>query len=476
MHSLLRWLAFGILACIAGCAQTSWPGLPDLPQKDWLKSDKKESPKDAEKIPIYSADKTLGIDDLVWLAIQQSPIISKGSINLEVQEIQKRDAQWSYLPEMHLYYTISNNVTRKNEGNPQVKGQDYGETAYQLSFGGQFRNPVATYFNNKAQDELEQVAVVTQRKGIADVIRDIARALLQINLQEETISILEQQLGHAHKKSEYASEKEKNHYDPWNSSTLNEDIEKDLELRLRETRLALTVQRTRLKQLVGVDLNRSLKVDAKSVFKFLDLFKPDSLNWKNCWDNTEDRYLLRQQIRLEQANVMLAWAQYMPNIGIAVNENAPNGQAQPAEGQTDEFVHLTIDLPLLDWGHRWRMAEISGARKRQRQIDEIQRERDYRERWTGFEQELLLARARLDRREHAVQNARKRAESLEVAFKHGVVDRSALYDFANRELESRFAVLHAQLQLAECKLGWAHFASFISNHFLGKAGYQQDQK
>ncbi len=237
----------------------------------------------------------------------------------------------------------------------------------------------------------------------------------------------------------------------------------------------LATDRTTLKQLVGLDLKSALKLDAASVFGLLDKFDPAGLDWKKCWDGTEERYLLHQQVRLENANILLAWAQYVPNINIGINESPPNGQSQPYDGQSDQFLHLTFDFPLLDWGHRWRMADIASARKRQGQIDEIQRERAYGEQWLLQEQKYMLAQARLERSRKAAENAAKRLQTVEVAYRNGTADMVFLTDAVSRDLESRVQVLNAECELGLQKLAWMHMASRLGRHYLGQAGYEKEQ-
>ena len=473
MHKHIYLLFFCALLCLSACSPRNYEGLPSLPQRDWLNTAEKsqtEESSNAEDLQIYAPDKTHTFEDLVYLAIQQSPVISRGSINLEVQEIVKRDAKWKYLPEMHLLYTITNNITQYNKGDKRYAREGYGETKYQVAYSGRFQNPVATYFTVQAQDELMQVAVVTQRKAIGEVIRNIAETLLLMDQHERSISLLEEQLAVAVKKQDAEHIREKYQKNLLNPASLSEDHVQDLELRLRETRMELTLERSRLKQLVGLNMEQKLSVDAHSVYDVLNRFQPQNLRWQDCWERTDDRYLLRQQVRLEEANIMLAWAQYTPNINIVFNENAPNGQSQPTGAKTDTFLHLTFDFPLLDWGSRYRKAAMSRARKRQRQLDEIQRQREFGQRWLRMEMELVLAEARAERRRHAVDSAARRHEAVHVSYANAAADMRTLAQFQQTELDRRLAALEAENAVASARLAWMYFSSELSTHFLGNSG------
>lgn len=465
----LRCIVLALVLALSGCATTAYEGLPDLPEKDWLspKAENAAGRVEQSEVEFYQPDKVHSFQDLVYLAIQSSPVISHGRINLEVQQISRRDAVWKYLPEMHLLYTISNNITKYNQSQVGQFDDSYGKTQYQVSFTGVFNNPVATYFNVEAQNELMQVAISTQRKAIVDCILNIADMLLLIDLKEKSIKNLKEMLVLAEKMRDFSEARDKFSPNLYAPASQSEEFLQDMRLRLRAMEIELSLHRSQLKLLVGIDMTKALKVDPSGVYEVLAAFSPEQLDWQQCWEQTEERYLLRQQVRLEEANVYLAWAQYVPNISMVLNENPPNGQSQAAGAQTDQFFHLTFDFPLLDWGHRYRMAAMSGARKRQRMLDEIQRQREYGQRWVTMEQQLLLAQARVEQRKFAEQAAQKSADAMQVAFKNGTVALSDMIGMQQGANEKRLLALQAAYDAAKAKLSWMYFSSELSKFFLG---------
>lgn len=473
MRDLLRILAFFFFILLPACS-TNYPGLPSLPMKDWLTSDKSESSPKRQEFDIYSPDKIMTMDDLVWLAIQQSPAINSGNINLEIREVGKRDAKWQYLPEMNLVYHITNNMTKYNEGT-RYAGRNYGETTYEVTFSGSYRNPVTTYFNVKAQDELLQSAIVVQRKLIADVIYQIGAALLRMNALEKNLETLEKRLVEENKRVE-ASDIHAKQSSEASYSSLVDDMVVSTELQHRETKMQLTLERTKLKQLVGLDLKQALKVDTESVFSLLNTFNPEPDEWKKYWSGTEENYLLGQQVKLESANILIAWASYLPNVGINVNESPGKGQSQSADAQSDQFLHLILSFPLLDWGRRLRQAESASLRQRQRRLDIVQRTREYEQQWDEMEQKLLLARTRQERWEYALKKAERRTEAMEIGHRHGDVGIDRLVEQKERVLNDEMALTKAVTEVAQTKLSWMHLAAGLSHHYLGLAGYERDKK
>ena len=469
LETSLHYLLLVFTLLLSGCGSAAYEGLPNLPEKDWLtpKAEKSEASSTTTEFEFYQPDKVISFKDLVYLAIQSSPVISRGRINLEVQQIARRDAMWRYLPEMHLLYTISNNITKYNESQMGKYDDTYGKTQYQVSFTGVFNNPVATYFSVQAQDELMQVAVSTQRKAISECILNIANLLLLIELKEKSIASLKKMLRLAERRRDFEQTRQKFAPNIFAPAALSEEALQDIRLRLRTAEMELALNRSQLKLLVGIDVSKSLKVDPAGVHEMLATFSPRDLDWQNCWNQTEDRYLLRQQVRLEEANVYLAWAQYVPNISMVLNENPPNGQSQAAGAQTDQFFHLTFDFPLLDWGHRYRMAAMSSAKRRQRMLDEIQKQREYGQRWVTMEQQLLLAEARAEQRTFADQTAQKNFEAMQIAFDHGTVGLGALVDAQQSGIEKSLMAHQSAYDAAKTKLDWMYFSAELTKFFLG---------
>ncbi len=95
--------------------------------------------------------------------------------------------------------------------------------------------------------------------------------------------------------------------------------------------------------------------------------------------------------------------------------------------------------------------------------------------WLLQEQKYMLAQARLERSRKAAENAAKRLQTVEVAYRNGTADMVFLTDAVSRDLESRVQVLNAECELGLQKLAWMHMASRLGRHYLGQAGYEKEQ-
>lgn len=472
IHSAMALLFLASVICLGGCSGQAPLLFPELPRKDWL-GEEKSAP--VQKVDaIYSPDKRLTFTDLVYLAIQQSPVLERSSVNMDIQQIALTSARWKALPEVHLIAVISNNLTQYNQGKLNKNAQkDYGKTKYQISYTGVFNNPVATYFDVQAQKELMSIAIATHKNVIGKCINQIADLLVQIRAKEAVIASLKDSLEIARRSKGYADASSAYKADIWNGPDAQDDIVRDRLLQVDTAHMELTILRNQLKLLVGVDRNQQLLLDTNSVVPAINSFVLEQLSWEDCWEKSTDRYLLAQQVRLHDAGIMLAWAQYVPNISFVVNESPPNGQAQPANAETDQFLHVSLNFPLLDWGLRYRNAEQSRAKKRQSRLDEIIKRREYQQRWFMAEDQLKLSRARLRQCEHALGSAEKRLKAVQISFDHGGSSMPELSRAQQAVQDARMARVNAEAAVLKNQLGWLDLSQSMQNSFLENASGEE---
>lgn len=472
------FLLFFFCLTLCACSVPLEP-LPHLPRKDWLNpQDSQTYSKTVSGGVTYAPDKIFSFRELIYLAIQQSPILAKSRVNLDVQKIAVSDARWNALPEVHLLAVISNNITQYNQSladkaNAQAAKRhttsaykDYGKTAYQISFTGVFNNPVATYFNVQAQNELMDIAITKHKEVVGDCINQIANILIKINGKLNLKQNLEKYLEDLQKNKMYKEISEQYHVDFMDSISSAADMADDLALQIDAVGMELTTLRNQLKRFVGLDRMQKLKVDLKNIESIIESYSFTSLDWEQSWESTPTRLMLAQQIRLHDAGIMLAWAQYVPTISFVVNENPPRGQSQPVGAETDQFLHVTLNFPLVDWGHRYRQSATSRERKRQSRLDEMIQRDTYHDSWCNAEEQLALSEARLKQREHAVLNAERRLKIAEAHWESGTILLPALNSLRKQYYDAKNAAIEARTNMLLMKLQWMKLAQTLLHKFI----------
>ncbi|MFT3958429.1 MAG: TolC family protein [Desulfovibrio sp.] len=461
-----------VAALLAGaCSNKAGLKSPELPAKHWLEEAPGVPVENKAKLEaavpnLYDPKKVFSFEDCVFLTIQQSPALVNSAVNIEIKRLAQTDAVWKYLPEPHMNFTVSNNLTRYNMDNKDTPS-DYGQTRFRVGFYAAFPNPMATYFEHKVQTAMVNLAISTHRKAVGKAISKIGEAYLQLQAQQKIVEAQKELLPLGKELVDYWKKVEA--VDGRQGVSLNMAIQhqRELELKLEQTKMREIMQRTQLKILAGVEPQQRLEVDTKSADSVLAGFDGHKLTWEERWPATEDDLLLRGQVTLGDYNIMVAWAQYMPTMSIAVNNSPPSGQYQPANGSEDTFLHLTFDFPLIDWGRRYRGVQTARMGKAQAFHELARKRTDYSNKWLQSEQRVALAETELKLAKTRLDTASMQYKEAQISFHEGIAQ---LPDMASKQedmVQARIAYINAELDYKLAQLEWMDLSNSLAQRFLG---------
>ena len=444
---------------------------PELPARHWLTEvpgvpvERKENLATAVQ-NLYDPTRSFRFEDAVYLAIQQSPMLVNSAVNIEIKRLALTDSLWKFLPEPRLILSVTNNLTRSNEDTRYVSG-DYGQTKLDVGFRCDFPNPIATYFENDVQRGMVNMAISTHRKAVGEAIYNIAKMYLKLrslhDIQEAKKAVLP--LGKEMKN--YWQEVEAIEGRQGVQVNLADEHTRELELTVEKTKMETTMERTRLKILAGVDAHHKMTVDVASADSILKGFDGYALKWEDRWTKTEDDLLLRGQIKLADYNIMVAWAQYMPLMSLEVNKQPPAGQAQPSGGEEDVFLHLNFDIPLIDWGHRYRGVQTARMQKAQAFHEMARKRTEYSNRWLQAEQAVALADTQRKIAKTRFTTAELQYKEADIAFREGIEEMPVVTSLHEQMANARIAVIEAELQYKIALLDWMYLANVLQERFLG---------
>ena len=466
---LLLMLTAALLA--GACSKKAGLKSPELPAKHWLEEApgvpiENKSKLEAAVPNLYDPKKVFSFEDCVFLTIQQSPALVNSAVDIEIKRLAQTDAVWKYLPEPHMQFTVSNNLTRYNMDNKDTPS-DYGQTRFRVGFYAAFPNPMATYFEHQVQTAMVNLAISTHRKAVGKAITKIGEAYMQLQAQQQIVEAQKELLPLGKELVDYWQKVES--VDGRQGVSLNLAIQhqRELDLRLEQTKMKEIMQRTKLKILAGVEPQQRLEVDTRSADSVLAGFDGHKLTWEERWPATEDELLLRGQVKLGDYNIMVAWAQYVPTMSIAVNNNPPAGQYQPVSGTEDTFLHLTFDFPLIDWGRRYRGVQTARMNKAQAFHALARQRTDYSNHWLQCEQRVALAQTELKLAKTRLDTASMQFKEAQISFHEGIVQ---LPDMANKQedmVQARIAFINADLDYKLAQLEWMTLSNSLAERFLG---------
>ena len=466
---LLLMLTAALLA--GACSKKAGLKSPELPAKHWLEEAPGVPVENKSKLEsavpnLYDPKKVFSFEDCVFLTIQQSPALVNSAVDIEIKRLAQTDAVWKYLPEPHMQFTVSNNLTRYSMDNKDTPS-DYGQARFRVGFYAAFPNPMATYFEHQVQTAMVNLAISTHRKAVGKAISKIGEAYLQLQAQQKIVEAQKELLPLGKELVDYWQKVES--VDGRQGVSLNLAIQhqRELELRLEQTRMKEIMQRTKLKILAGVEPQQRLEVDTKSADTVLAGFDGHKLTWEERWPATEDELLLRGQVKLGDYNIMVAWAQYVPTMSIALNNSPPSGQYQPVSGSEDTFLHLTFDFPLIDWGRRYRGVQTARMNKAQAFHELARKRTDYSNQWLQSEQRVALAETELKLAKTRLDTASMQFKEAQISFHEGIVQ---LPDMASRQeemVQARIAYINADLDYKLAQLEWMSLSNSLAQRFLG---------
>lgn len=444
---------------------------PELPAKHWLDEApgvpvENKAKLDAVLANLYDPDKSFTFDECVFLTIQQSPMLVNSAVDIEIKKVALTDAVWKFLPEPRMTLTITNNLTRLNTDRNDTPG-DYGRTKVNVGFEAAFPNPVKTYYEHKVQKIMVNLAIATHRKAVGEAIYNIAAAYLKLRAQRDILAAQKELLPVGKELIDFWRAVESVEGRQGVAVNLARQAQREKELVVEKTGMQEVMDRTRLKVLAGVDPQQRFNVNTDSADTILAGFDGHKLRWEDRWQDTEDDLLLRAQVKLADYNIMVAWAQYIPNMTLQVNSYPPAGQYQPSGGEEDTFLHFVFDFPLLDWGRRYRGVQTARMQKAQAFHEMARKRTDYSSKWLEAEQAVALARTELELQKTRFETAEMQFKEARIAFDEGTVELPDVVSMREAMVVARIDYIQAQLEYDLAQLKWMYVANVLQERFLG---------
>ena len=463
-----------LCAFIGACASSkATRKSPELPPRHWLgetpglpfRSDDKGELHATVPLFLYSPEKRYNFEDCVYLAIQQSPLLVKSSIQLEMKYLKEKDAAWQYAPEVHMQLTSAINLTHYNDGNPYNYG-DYGRTIFRTRFYASIPDPFTTYFTNKARQVMTNIAVLGHRKAIGMAIWEIADNYLQLTAQKRIRDELAKLPDVAKESTTY--------WKAMNASaggyTIDTDIalqhEKQVTLQQDKTRHIEKMILMRLKTLLGLSSDQQLETDLQHNDSIFRDFDGRALYWEDRWALSEEYMTEKMGILLQDYNIMLAWAQYIPTMSLDLNTYPPMGQAQPLNGREDYFLHFGFDFTLLDWGRRYRGVQSARMDKALAFQSMAEKRTKYENSWSQCRQGYEMALTNKDLAKGALLSAELKQQKADIEYKGGNLSLPELTESKEAVIQARVSLIEAELAVQQAELNWMHLAGTLEERFM----------
>jgi len=470
-HTLACTLIISAFLASACSSQKVTQASPELPPKYWIAEslDADSIAKPKTEIPsLYNSTKVFSFTDCVYLTIQQSPLLVNSAIEIDSSKLKLIDAVWQYVPEPKMRIGISPNLTQRNHDS-ELKPHNYGDVDFEVGFYATLNNPVMSYYNHNIQEISVDIAIAAHRQVIGETIRKIAAMYLEVEAQYK----IEQ----AHKK---IIDIRKNTTAYWNKleaidgqqgTKLEIAIQSEHEAQLihKKSLMITNILKTDLKVIAGVNTQNPFEINASKSENIVADFDGYALNWEDRWDYSERSLILKKQVKLHDYNITISWAQYIPDMRIALDQSPPAGQYTPSDGKDDLFAHIYLDFPLIDWGRRYRGVQSARTSKAAAFNKQIRERTNYSTQWVQIEQRYSLDKTSEEIARTALNIEKLKNKEVQILFNNGNVQLPELMQSEYALAMAEINHINKELEVNRIKLDWMLHSSSLQEPFIGQA-------
>jgi outer membrane protein TolC len=374
---------------------------------------------------VLTSANPLTFDESVKIAINQSPVFTKSSVEIDIRRMDETDARYAMVPPLtfRTYYYVN----RPNAPNLNPK-------PYSLSFSTDPYNPFGTYFTLQAEKIATQMAILSHLQIISKGLERLGSFYLNLDnlkkmtaCQKELINLDREILTFAE-----------------NRVSIGTGTSLDTKLAQQELQLAqgeleqLEINEKRglstLKQFLGLPTSAPLNPDLRdSRRQVLGNFDPASTTVEQAKTRSYEIKVIDLQKQLQGYKVLMAKAKVIPNI--LFNTQTPD----PLNAAVGNGLYVGIGLEIPVWDGFRRFRDVSRQKAVLKQVDAAKEEKEnaLEDKWNGGLAEIQAKGVALKIARSREELARLKARQNEVRYQSGEI---LLPVF----LESRKQVLEAQ--------------------------------
>lgn len=391
-----------------------------------------------EPPPLPPENQAFTFEECVFTALQFAPDMTNSIIELELAELSSEDAFWKRFPNFNGRFRVTNNLTKHYP--------EYGDTVYRIGVGITGFEPVTSFFEERATLLMEDLAYYTHMTAVEARARQIGNTLMSLRLLEEKHALQAAQLVIAQQAMEY--------YQVRRGETDRLELagalrrEASVRLGLERNRIAMDNLRLNLKLMLGLDLDRDLKVRPESVDQILEEDRTAEIfsdhSWESVWPTTPEARMIKISKKLNDYRVQVAWTRYLPTVGLDIYTTNPRSDYMAPSSDDEIFLAMNFSLPLIDWGARGRNLDRAVLRR----VQNTQRAKLGLQRfsmtWKDAWQNTRMSQADLEMAEAHLEICKLAEQKKTIQQQNGQAEFAEL-------IEARNAVISAEMGLLDAR-------------------------
>lgn len=438
-------------------------------------------------------------DECVRVALAQSPLLTKSSVEIESKRLDVGDAYSGYIPTFILSttfylnlpkykyagYTAARDTYEANKtGNAVVDSEYYkaltssaraadpnrDRPKYDLNFTTGTWNPILTAFDVAAKKELVNIAVLSHLKVIDEGIKRLASAFLQLGIVDTLANLAKEKEDLADKDLEYVKTR----------AGLGQGAQLEVQIaegRINTAKAEFEKMRTNravlldeLKFVMGVPFIQKVDFSTKQFEQqVLGGFNPADVSDEKLREHSFPLRIAKYERSLQKKNIYLAYVHFLPTFSVGFTSVSTLNSSSYDTGSAKipfMYPNLQLNLPL-DWWTKARDVSRQYKKLSQKNVEihtkEFEIMSQYQQalaRLRAADSDLKLAQARADVQKLKVQQAKLLFESGQAEYDVIVRAMESYLNERGAVLQSRQARNQAMLEL--CSLSGTFQERYIN--------------
>jgi outer membrane protein TolC len=350
----------------------------------------------------------LGYDACARLAIQQSPYLTKSSVEIDVRRMDETDSRYAMVPSIAFrsYYYVN----RPN--------QKLGTTPhpYILSFVTEPFNPFGAYFTLQAQKMATQIAVFSHLHIISEGLARLGQMFLNLDAmkqqavyQGDLVTLARENLAYAENRRRIGT----------GTSLEVRLASQEYELAKSERERLEDAQKntlSSLKTFLGLKPDTPVKFDLRDASRqVLGSFTPAAANLEQAKNRSYELKALELKKEVQKYNILLAKTRVLPSFIL----NAQTPDPLSATSARGLYVGVGIEVPIWDGFKRVRNISRQRAILNQFGNDKDLKDISLTEKWNSLRQDLKSASTALKIARSQEELGRLRERQGEIRYQSG---------------------------------------------------------
>ena len=364
------------------------------------------APSIAEAPPL-SPSGPLNYEEAVRIAINQSPVLRKSSLEIEVKRMDETDTRYGLFPsiDFRTYYYVN-------------RPSGIGGVPYSLNFSTDPNyNPIASYFALQAQKLATEAAILTHLKVISAGLERLGQIFIFLDLIKNQTLAAKDHLNICREKLTYTENRL--------SAGTGTPLEvKEAQQRLKTVQAELehlASQQKRglsnLKNFLGLKPTQELTPDLQNTHRqLMGSFDPASVTWEQAKSRSYDLKVMEIVIKLQGYNVKLAKAKSLPTILFTTQTPDPLNA-----GQYGLYTGFGLYVPLWDGFKRIRNVSRQKTVLKQFDSDKTLAEKELENKFHESQEKVMAAANNLHLAHSQIELLQLKARQYETSYQSGGV-------------------------------------------------------